>query len=65
MKSGNCTWLVLEFYVSHIDNLEVEQVSSFKYLGTVLNQDYASKKEVRSWIEQTVAAFTKMKYLFT
>lgn len=64
-KYGNCTRLVLEFYASYIDNLEVEQDSSFKYLDIIPNQDLVSEKKVRSRIKQTTAAFIKMKNQFT
>lgn len=43
----------------------VQQVSSFKYLGTVINDQIDPKKEIRSRIEQSRQVFTQMKTLFT
>lgn len=48
-----------------VNNSVLEQGRSFKYLGTNLDQKCTSKKEVRSRIEQTRAAFIKIKTFFS
>lgn len=54
-----------ENFSIYIDDWELEQVSFFEYLGTILDQDYISKKEMCSQIEQDKAAFIKMNKIFT
>lgn len=43
----------------------VQQVSSFKYLGTLINDQIDPRKEIRSRIEQARRVFTQMKTFFT
>lgn len=52
------------FCMEYIENSELEQVRSFKYLGTIINQDCIFKKEVCLRIEQARATIIKMKNLF-
>ncbi|XP_071580242.1 uncharacterized protein [Temnothorax nylanderi] len=48
-----------------IKGATVEQVSFFKYLGTIMTSLYDPKKEIRSRIEQARRTFTSMKTFFT
>ncbi|XP_071577336.1 uncharacterized protein [Temnothorax nylanderi] len=48
-----------------IKGATVEQVSSFKYLGTIMTSLYDPKKEIRSRIKQARRTFTSMKTFFT
>ena len=48
-----------------VNEMELEQVSSVKYLGTILDDSCTSKKEVRSRIEQARLTLMRMKNLFT
>jgi hypothetical protein len=46
-----------------INNVIIEQVSSLKYLGTILKENYDYKHEIRCRIEQARHAFLNMKNL--
>jgi exonuclease III len=50
-----------EDIVLHIDGVRVEQVSSFKYLGSLLTEDWRCEKDVRARIGIAKEAFTRMK----
>ena len=47
-----------------IDDAVVEQVSSYKYLGSIMNDQCDPKKEVRSRIEQARKTFISMRRFF-
>lgn len=46
-------------------NQQIQQVSSFRYLGCLLNSKWDSTQEIRSRIEQARAAFSNMKKVLT
>ena len=48
-----------------VNNRVIEQVESFRYLGTQITQNCERKKEIRSRIEQARKMFTSMKQFFT
>lgn len=48
-----------------INGTELEQVPKIKYLGTILDDSYTSKKEINSEIEQDRASHINMKNLFS
>ncbi|KAL1447433.1 hypothetical protein WDU94_013960 [Cyamophila willieti] len=47
-----------------INNLAIEQVHNFKYLGTNITENTSSETEIKSRIEQARRAFTNMKNFF-
>ena len=48
-----------------VSDENIEQVSSIKYLGTILNDNGNTKQEIRSRIEQARRSFLDMKNVFT
>ena len=44
-----------------VNNGDIEQVQSIRYLGTQITQNCEKKKEIRSRIEQARKTFTSMK----
>jgi len=50
--------------ISHI-GIRIEQVNQFKYLGSIINNDGRSKKEIKSRIGQAKKAFLLKSKLLT
>jgi hypothetical protein len=48
-----------------IDQKQLENVESFKYLGTILTNDGRCTCEIKCWIARATAAFNKKSTLFT
>ena len=49
----------------HVDGQQVEQVSQFRYLGSLMSEDGYCTKEIRSRIEMAKEVFMEKKKLFT
>jgi hypothetical protein len=48
-----------------VDQKQLENVESFKYLGNILTNDGRSTCEIKCWIAMAKAAFNKKRVLFT
>lgn len=48
-----------------INNIQIEQVNSFRYLGTIINNQCDPKIEIKARIEQARKTFIDMKQFFT
>ena len=48
----------------YVGDLALEQVSSFKYLGSVLSEDCRCIEEIKSRIENAKSAFNQMRKTF-
>ena len=49
----------------YVDGQQVEQVSQFRYLGSLISEDGYCTKEIRSRIEMANKVFMEKKKLFT
>ena len=49
----------------YVDGQQVEQVSQFRYLGSLMSEDGYCMKEIRSRIEMAKKVFIEKKKLFT
>jgi len=48
----------------YVDGQQVEQVSQFRYLGSLISEDGFCTKEIRSRIEMVMKVFMEKKKLF-
>ena len=60
-----CGSAVAQLTKLYVDGQQVEQVSQFRYLGSLISEDGYCTKEIRSRIEMAKKVFMEKRKLFT